>query len=265
MSVEPKLTEKNPLMAALFKVGAHFGFSKSRNHPSVKERLFGYKNRSAVIDLERTVVDLARAKEFLAGLGAAGQTVLWVGNKDEARPLIAAVAERLNAPFVASRWLGGTLTNFAQIRSRTERLLELRAARESGALTKYTKKERLLFDKEIAALERHLVSLIPLNARPAALVVVDVAAEEIAVTEARQTKIPVVGLSGSDNDIRGLAYPIVANDANSAAIKFLLNELAAAYEGGKTQALATPVGTETVVPAALVIEEATAVPTLWPA
>jgi len=96
MSVEPKLTEKNPLMAALFKVGAHFGFSKSRNHPSVKERLFGYKNRSAVIDLERTVVDLARAKEFLAGLGAAGQTVLWVGNKDEARPLIAAVAERLN-------------------------------------------------------------------------------------------------------------------------------------------------------------------------
>jgi len=224
------MPEKDSLIKILFEAGAHFGYSKSRSHPSIRNHLFGFKNRSAIIDLEKTVADLERAKEFVRSLAKEGKVILFVGNKDEARGAVIKAAEQLNMPYVASRWLGGTFTNFAQIKSRIDRLALLKDQRANGELLeKYTKKECLLFDKEIAKLERYLGSLSSLNKLPAAVVVVDADHERIVVTEAAKVNIPVISISGSDNDIRGIAYPIVANDSSVTSIKLFLEELVRAY------------------------------------
>lgn len=232
----------------LFQVGAHFGFSKSRSHPSVKGAIFGFKNRSAVIDLEQTLVALERAKAFLRGLGLEGKQVLLVGNKDEARQIVRQAAEQIDQPYVVSRWLGGTFTNFPQIKSRVDHLADLKSKREKGELDKYTKKERLQFDKEITKLERYLDGLATLGKLPAAVLVIDSGHEQIVVTEARQMKIPVVSLSGTDCDVRGIAYPIIANDSSIQSIEFFVKQLAAAYEAGK-QAVPPPVAEPAAAPA----------------
>src|SRR3989344_3118237 len=108
MVTESKMSAKDSFIKTLFGVGAHFGYSKSRSHPSVRNYIFGFKNRSAVIDLEKTVVNLDRAKEFIRGLAKEGKVILFVGNKDEAKGSITKEAGRLDMPYVASRWLGGT-------------------------------------------------------------------------------------------------------------------------------------------------------------
>ncbi len=232
--------ENEGLVRRLFEAGAHFGYSKTRNHPSTKYFIFGYKNQSAIIDLEQTAKALEVAKKFLADLAAAGKTILIVGNKDEARALVERTAEALDVPYVASRWLGGTFTNFTQIKSRIDRLADLKQKRERGELSVYTKKEQLGFDHEISKLERYLSSLSSLSALPAAVVAVDSDHEQIVVTEAAKVGVPVVSISNTDCNLRGIAYPIVANDGSAATIKLLLEELADAYAKGRTAAQAAP-------------------------
>lgn len=241
MSASTNTTDKEGLIKKLFELGAHFGYSKSRSHPSVKHFIYGWKNRQAVIDLEKTVSGLEKAKGFLKTLGSEGKTILLVGNKDEARSIVAKAAESLGMPYVNSRWLGGTFTNFAQIRSRINRLTELKDKREKGELAKYTKKERLLIDREIEDLERFFATLTGLDKLPAAVVVVDSEHEKIAITEAQKVRVPVVSISNSDCDVRGIAYPIIANDGSTAAVKFLVQELVEAYEAGRAE----PVKSET--------------------
>lgn len=220
----------------LFAVGAHFGYSRSRNHPSVTPFIFGYKNQSAVIDLEQTAAQLAKAAAFVRGLALEGKEVLWVGNKNEAKEAVRQAAEALGLPYVTSRWLGGTFTNWPQIKSRIDRLIDLKSKKEQGELAVYTKKERLLFDKEIARLERYLASLTGMTKLPAAVIVVDPRQEAIVVAEAGKLKVPVVALAGSDCNLAGVAYPVVGNDANIKSIKFFVNQLAEAYRLGQVAA-----------------------------
>ncbi|MDO8183873.1 MAG: 30S ribosomal protein S2 [bacterium] len=217
----------------LFKLGAHFGFSRSRRHPSTDRFIFGFKNRQSVIDLEQTAAALAASKEFVHGLGAAGKLLLLVGSKAPARGSVAAGAMTAGLPYVAERWLGGTLTNFKELRRRTNRLLKLREEEASGDLMIYTKKERGVIAIEQAKLERYFSSLIPLTELPGALFVVDANDEAIAVAEAKKLKIPVITLSNSDCDIRGLAYPIIGNDASQANIRYFIDELIEAYQAGR--------------------------------
>lgn len=239
---------KNTALQDLFQVGAHFGYSRSRNHPSAKTFIFGYKNRSAIIDLTKTVEALERAKQLLQTLASEGKMVLWVATKDEARKLVDHIASELNLPWVSLRWLGGTLTNFAQIKSRVDRLAELKTQKERGDWAAFTKKERLLLDREIARLERYLSGLSNLVKLPAALVVVDSNEERIAVAEAQKMNIPVISLSGSDCDVSRIDYPIIANDANQESIGFFLRALAGAYQVGRTLAV-TPAAVEPAPPA----------------
>lgn len=213
----------------LFQAGAHFGYSRSRNHPSAKPFIFGYKNRSAIIDLTKTLEALDRAKAVLRTLATEGKMILLVGTKDEARRSVEKTATELNMPWVSLRWLGGTLTNFAQIKSRVDRLGELKTQKERGDWSVYTKKERLLLDREINRLERYLSGLVNLAQLPAALVVIDSAEEAIAVAEANKMNIPVISLSGSDCDVSQVAYPVMANDANQDSISFFLRAVAEAY------------------------------------
>lgn len=225
----------DPVVSAMFEVGAQYGYVRSRRHPSVVPYIFGLKNRVEIFDLEKTKDCLVTAKEFVRKLGTEGRTILFVGSKPEARASIEAAALRLKLPYVTTRWVGGTLTNFGQIRSRVDKLLTLRRDKETGALAKYTKKEQLLIDREIKRLESLFSGLIPLAAVPAALCVVDPRHEDTAVTEAGQVNVPVVTLASSDCDVSKFTYPIPANDASRKSIAFFIEEIAKAYEEGKSK------------------------------
>ncbi|MEX0919046.1 MAG: 30S ribosomal protein S2 [Candidatus Paceibacterota bacterium] len=235
MTEAVKIDKQEELIRRLFTMGAHLGFSRRRRHPSVDKFIYGYKNNTAVIDLEKTVSSLDRACEFMARLGRERSTIIFVGNKPEARLAIKKAAASINMPYVAYRWIGGTLTNFKQIKSRIDRLHWLKEAESTGELAKYKKKERLVLAKERDDLERYFEGIYDLTALPKALFVVDAKAEDIAVAEARLLNIPVVTLSSSDCDIRGIDYPIIGNDTARDAVAFMADTLATAYrEGLKT-------------------------------
>lgn len=221
-------------MDKMFSVGAHFGYSKSRRHPTTKPYIFGMKNRVEIFDLEKTQTTLEKAKQFVRELGATGKSILFVGGKSESKDAVKQGALAIDMPYVAGRWIGGTITNFAGIRARVEKLLTLRSQKEKGELSKYTKKERLLIDREIERLERFFEGIIGLPHLPAALFVVDPRKEHIAIAEAKKHRIPVIALANSDCDLSVVDYAIVGNDAAIASIKFFVTEIVESYKEGRT-------------------------------
>lgn len=231
---------KEEKIKELFRLGAHFGFSRSRRHPSVNSFIFGFKNKTAIIDLEKALESLEKAKELVGRLGAEGKQILFVGNKNEARAIIQKYASVINMPYVAERWIGGTFTNFKQIRTRVEKLKDYQEKEKTGDLAMYTKKERGLMALEKEKMEKIFSGIENMEKLPAAMIVVDVKEEAIAVQEARKAKIPVVSLSSSDCDIRGIDYPIIANDYARTSIEFFISELVEAYRAGKTSAQSAP-------------------------
>ncbi len=222
---------------ALFSVGAHFAFVKSRRHPSAKPFIFGSKNNIEIFNLEKTSQELERALAFVELKGKEGAIGLWVGGKSEAREAIIKAGKELEMPYVAGRWIGGTLSNFSEIKKRIARLEELTLQREKGELGKYTKKERLLFDREIEKLSIYFGGLARLKSLPKFLVVIDPKKEYIAVAEARKIGIPTVALAGSDSNLYELDYAIPGNDSSRQSISFVIAELVKAYKKGKKTAI----------------------------
>lgn len=234
MEKAPEMKMDDPLMVDLFKAGAHYGYVRSRRHPSVKPFIFGAKNKIDIFDLEKTKEPLARAQEFARTLGKEGKQVLFVASKHQALSAIKHAAEDLGMPYVAGRWVGGTLSNFAVIRARVDKLLELHEKRESGELSKYTKKERLLIDREIARLETLFSGIVSLKSLPAAIFVIDSGKEHIAVAEARKTKVTVIALAGSDCDLALVEYPIIGNDSSIKSIEYLTTAFVNAFHEGRS-------------------------------
>lgn len=224
-------TEKD--LDELFKVGAHFGFGKSRRHPSVVPFIFGSKNKVDIFDLEKTHENLDKACEFVAQLAENKATILFVGGKNEAQSIVKEVTEKVGQPYVAGRWIGGTLTNFTEVRKRVDMMLDLLSQKEKGELIKYTKKERLLIDRKIEKLQKMFWGIKDMTALPKALFIVDPRFEETALREAKGLKIPVVALCGSDNDIAGIGHMIPANDSNIASIRFFVEKIGEAYNKAK--------------------------------
>ena len=218
------------MIEKLFSVGAHFGYAPSRRHPSVASYMFGIKGGTELFDLEKTAQYLEDATAFIASLAAERKVVLFVGGKAEARGALKRAAERIAQPYSAGRWIGGSLTNFSEIKRRLNRLGDLTSMREKGELAKFTKLERLLIDREITDLDNMFGGLKGLTKNPDALVIVDTRHEAIAAAEAKKLGIPIVALLNSDCDSRGIAYPIPANDASLESITFVLDEIAKAYE-----------------------------------
>ncbi len=216
----------------LFDAGAHFAYTKARRHPSAKSFIFGVKNKIEIFDLEKTSESLSRALEFVKEIGSTGGTILFVGGKSEAREAIKAGAGTINMPYVAGRWIGGTLTNFPEIRKRVLKLETLLTQKEKGELIKYTKKERLLIDREIDRLKLFFEGLSLMKDRPKALFVVDSKKEHIAVQEARDLGVPIIALSGSDCDLKEVTYAIPANDSSKQSIAYFVGEVVAAYKAG---------------------------------
>ncbi len=217
----------------MFKAGAHFAFSKTRRHPTVNSFIFGVKNKVEIFDLEKTSKILTDAILYVETLAKEGKSILFVGGKSEARNSIKIGAMSINMPYVDGRWIGGTLTNFTQIRKRVEKMERLVQEREKGELAKYTKKERLLIDREISNLERFFSGIVSMKDLPKALFVIDPKKEKTAVKEARDMGIPVIALLGSDCNIKDVDYPIVGNDASQTSISYFVQEITRAYSNAK--------------------------------
>jgi small subunit ribosomal protein S2 len=223
-----------PGVERLFDTGAHFAQVKSRRHPSMKPYVLGTKSKVEIFDLAKTNAQLAKAKQAMATLAQSGKVVLFVGGKREVSDSVRAIAKRLGQPYVASRWLGGTISNFTEIKKRIDRLADLSSKRDSGELAKlYTKLERLYIDREIERLTSRLGGITNLSRKPDAMVIVDTRHDAHATKEARDAGIPVIGVMSSDCDLQDAQFPIVSNDASKKTVELVLDELATAFESGK--------------------------------
>lgn len=217
---------------AMFKSGAQYGYQKSRRHPSTMPYIFGTKNGVDIIDIEKTKELLDKSLIEVKALASSGKTILFVGTKPEARSAITETALSLNMPYVNERWVGGILTNFQEIKKRVAKLLDLRDQKEKGLLEKYTKKERILLEKEVEDMARNFQGLVGMNKIPDAMFVVDPKKEHIAVTEANKVNIPIISLLNTDCNLKEVKYPIVSNDASLPSIEFFLEKIKQAYRDG---------------------------------
>ena len=225
--------EVDTIIEKMFKAGAHYGYSKTRRHPSVSKYIYTTKNKGDIINLEKTSEQLDAAAEFIKELGAKNKTVLFVGTKPEAKVAIKNAAETLNMPYVVERWIGGTLSNFTEIKKRILELENYQKDVVRGELDKYTKKERVVMAKKMEKLARYYTGLLGLKKAPDALFIIDARSENIAATEARKSNIPVLSLVNSDSNIKWIDYPIVGNDSGIPSIKFFTSAFVEAYREGQ--------------------------------
>ena len=223
-------TKNKQNIDSLFNVGAHFGFGRSRRHPSVDSYIFCTKNRVDIFDLEKTDEFLKNALDFVALQAKQNNTILLVGGKNEAQLNTKDGATKIDMPYVAGRWIGGTLTNFPEIRKRIDEMVSLETQKEKGELSKYTKKERLLINKKIEKLEKLFGGIKNMTTPPKAIFIVDPRFEKTALREAKRLKIPVIALCGSDNDISEVDFPITANDSNIQSIKYFIEKIVETYK-----------------------------------
>lgn len=224
----------------LFSVGAHYGFTKRRRHPSVVPYLYGAKDGNDIINLETTATQLMTAGTMIREAVAVGKTVLFVGTKDEVAAQVAAMSQTLEAPYVSNRWIGGMLTNFSEVKKRIQRLDSLQNEKESGVWErKYTKKERVMLGRELTKLEFNFGGIRTLSKTPDLLVVIDPRFEEIAVEEAQTIGIPVIAVAGTDCNIKHITHPIVMNDASRESVALALETFAEAFKAGRSAQVET--------------------------
>ena len=219
----------------LFDTGAHFAQVRSRRHPSMKPYLVGTKGRQEIIDLVKTTEQMEAARAVMTALAKEGKTVLFVGGKVEIAMLVKKAAQDIGAPYVAARWLGGTISNWTEIKKRIDRLTELTEKGAAGTLVKqHTKLELVKIGREQKRLTERLNGITTLTKKPDALLVVDTKHEKHAVKEANDAGIPVIAIMSSDCDLKESAYPIIANDTSRETVKLILAELTQAFQKGQT-------------------------------
>jgi len=215
----------NEILEIMAKAGVMYGHKKSKTHPKMKPFLGGRKNEIELLSPEATLETLAKAVEFLKEKKKNGGLVLCVGTLPAHRQAVQSLAEAFNFPFVISRWLGGTLTNFKIIRERFLYYAGLKSKLEKGELSKYTKKEQLDFSEQIKKMSKFFDGLTNLSRIPDALLIVDINEHSTALREAKRIKIPVIALVDSNDDPTAVDYPIIANDHAKASIDWVLQKI----------------------------------------
>lgn len=197
--------------------------------------IFGVRNDTHIIDLEKTIIKLNEALVFVKKLAKNNGVIIFVGTKKQAKAYIKEVAIKANMPYVADRWIGGLLTNFSIISKQIRLMEQLETDLASGALDKYTKKERVMIEKKIKKLNQKFGGLRLLKKLPDAIFVTDINEDRIAVNEAREKNIPIIALADTNTDPGLVAYPIPANDDALSSIKIIVNKIAEEYEKGKAE------------------------------
>ncbi|MBI2597162.1 30S ribosomal protein S2 [Candidatus Daviesbacteria bacterium] len=227
---------KLPTLQELLEAGVHFGHQVRRGHPRMKPYIFGVREGVHVIDLIQSESYLKQACEFVYELGKSGKVLLFVGTKKQARPIIEESAKKLQAPYMAERWMGGFLTNFEEIKKRIKLLKDLKEQKAKGDLSRYTKKEQLLLDREMDKLHKDFVGVMDLATLPDAIFVVDAVTDNIAIREANRLGIKVIAIADSNCNVSEIVYPIPGNDDAIKSIKILVEAIASAYGEGKEEA-----------------------------
>lgn len=221
-----------PDLLTMLKAGVHFGHQQGRRHPKMKPYIFTVKSGFHIINLELTQEKLAEALAFVKKLVSNGGTVLFLGTKKQAQPIIVKYAKDCQMPYVIERWLGGTFTNFPEISRVVKKFTELKRKKAAGQLDKYTKKEKLEFDREIAKLEKMVGGIESLAKVPDALFVCDVKKEKTAVSEAIRRNIPIVAICDTNVNSDKINYCIPANDDAIKSIDLITGLVAQAVKEG---------------------------------
>ena len=220
-------------MKEMLEAGIHFGHQTRYWNPKMADYLFGHRNKIHIINLEKTLPLFQEALNFVGKLAAKRGTVLFVGTKQAAQQIIKEEAQRCEMPYVNLRWLGGLLTNYQTVKQSIKRLQELEERKAEGGMEKMSKKETLHLERELEKLERNLSGIKDMNGWPDALFVLDVGYEDIAVSEARKLKIPIVGVVDSNNDPDSIDYVIPGNDDAIRSIRFYARGIADAIIAGR--------------------------------
>jgi small subunit ribosomal protein S2 len=224
-------------MREMLEAGVHFGHQTRFWNPKMAPFIFGHRNKIHIINLEKTLPMFEEAMKFAKQLASSRGTILFVGTKRQARELVAAEAQRCGMPYVDQRWLGGMLTNFKTVKTSIKRLKDMKAQQEGG-LESMSKKEQLMFQREINKLEKDIGGIQDMNTLPDALFVVDVGFHKIAVAEAQKLGIPIIGVVDSNHSPEGIDYVIPGNDDSAKAVTLYVRGMADAIVEGKNSAVA---------------------------
>ena len=214
------------------KAGVHFGHRSSRWSPKMRPFIWGSKNRVHLIDVAKTAFLLERAGKYLKDITSQGKSVLWVGTKTPAQATIKKIATSLKMPFVINRWIGGTLTNFNQVKKAITRYLYLQDIIKKP-YTYYKKKEISMIQKEIMRLEKNIGGILDLEYPPGVIVLVDAKKEHSTIKEARNAGIPIIAMVDTNTDPTGINFIIPANDDSPRSIAFIMDYLNSCIQEGK--------------------------------
>jgi small subunit ribosomal protein S2 len=225
-------------MKSLLEAGVHFGHQKRRWNPKMKQYIFAHRNGIHIIDLQQSLQMLEDAAEFVENVAASGKKIIMLGTKKQAQDTVQSEAERCDAFYVNTRWLGGTLTNFNTIQSRIEYLVDLEERREKGEFEKLTKREALKQEEMIARLNKYFGGIKEMTEMPGVLFVIDIGKEAIAIAEAVRVGVPVVALVDSDCDPTLIDYPIPGNDDAIRSIRLITSRIANAIIEGNNRRIA---------------------------
>ncbi len=214
------------LIKQLLEAGVHFGHKTSRWNPKMKKFIFGERSSIYIIDLEKTVECLNKARDFLMDITSKGEVVLFVGTKRQAQEAVLQEAIRCGMYYVTERWPGGLLTNLPTIRKSINRLKAIEKMKQDGTFEKLTKKEVAHLEKELNKLKKNFSGIVQMERIPQAIFIVDTKKEETAVREANRLSIPVIGLIDTNSDPDLVSYPIAGNDDATKSIRIISSLIA---------------------------------------
>jgi len=223
-------------MREMLEAGVHFGHQTRFWNPKMAPFIFGHRNKIHIINLEKSLPMFQEAAKFAKQLSANRGTVLMVGTKRQARDIVAEEARRAGVPYVEQRWLGGMLTNFKTVKTSIKRLKDMKAQQEAG-LDSLSKKEQLMFKREIEKLERDIGGIQDMATLPDAIFIIDVGYHKIAVSEAKKLGIPLIGVVDSNHSPEGIDYVIPGNDDSAKAVALYARGIADAILEGRENAV----------------------------
>ena len=223
-------------MRQMLEAGVHFGHQTRFWNPKMAPYIFGHRNKIHIINLEKSLPMFQEAQKYAKQLAANRGTILFVGTKRQARDIVAEEARRCGMPYVEQRWLGGMLTNFKTVKTSIKRLKDMKAQQEAG-LESMSKKEQLMFTREMEKLEKDIGGIQDMTALPDAIFMIDVGYHKIAVSEAKKLGIPLIGVVDSNHNPDGIDYVIPGNDDSAKAVTLYARGMADAVLEGKANAV----------------------------
>ncbi|MCV2363760.1 30S ribosomal protein S2 [Paucibacter sp. DJ1R-11] len=238
-------------MREMLEAGVHFGHQTRFWHPKMAPYIYGHRNKIHIINLEKTLPAFEEALKFIRQLSAKRGTIMMIGTKRQAREVVAMEAQRAGVPYVDQRWLGGMMTNFKTVKTSLKNLKDMQAQVDAGTQPAI-KKEALMFQRDLAKLEKNIGGIQDMNGLPDAIFVIDVGFHKIAVLEAKKLGIPVIGVVDTNHSPIGIDYVIPGNDDSAKAVALYARAVADAVIEGRANAgnevvqAAAPAGDEFV-------------------